>query len=125
MKTLRIVFATFVLATLSLSASAQKPITHGGQWWKDKSETYRQAFVNGFKSGMHHATNRETELSPFTSAVLTAGVNKFYSDFRNENITVTDALQYVADQLSGVPDEKLKAQILKLRAASAGAPSDE
>jgi hypothetical protein len=125
MKTLRAFLATFVLATLTLSVPAQKPPFHAGQWWKDKPETYREAFVNGFKSGMHHVANRDTELSPFTAAVLTTGVNKFYTDFRNENITVTDALQYVADQLSGVPDEKLKAQILKLRAASAGGPSDE
>jgi hypothetical protein len=125
MKTLRnFTVATFV-CLIALSASAQKPAFHAGQWWKDKNSVYREAFVNGFKSGMHHAANHNTELSPFTATVLVDGVNKFYSDFRNLNINIDDALQYVTDQMSGVPDDKLKAQIMKLRANAVGMPNED
>jgi len=116
--------ATFVFL-IALSASAQKPAFHAGQWWKDKNSVYREAFVNGFKSGMHHAAGHNTELSSFTATVLVDGVNKFYSDFRNLNINIDDALQYVTDQMSGVPDDTLKAHILKLRASSVGTPVED
>jgi hypothetical protein len=124
MKLRHIILSLFV-AALTLSATAQKAPTHSGAWWKEKSQVFKEGFVGGYKSGAHHAAGKDTPLSKFGAMELVDGVNKFYGDFRNRNIRIDDALEFVADQLAGVPDDKLNAEILKLRAAAVGAAPED
>lgn len=109
---------------LSLPVLAQKP-DHGGAWWREKSAVYKEAYISGYKTGSHHQAGQNTPLSKFGAKELVDGLNKFYADFRNRNISINDSLFYVADQLSGVPDEKLNAEILQMRAAAIGTPAPE
>jgi len=98
-------------------AAAPNPKSqHHGSWWLAKTPSYREAYVNGYKSGWHHAIGGDTPLHVFSAALIADGVDKFYSDFRNRAITVDTAISYVAQQLNGEPAEKLNTELLKLRA---------
>jgi hypothetical protein len=99
-------------------AEAPPPI-HNGLWWGNKSGLFHDAFVTGYKSGTMHAAGHAVDINQFPTIELVEGVNNFYKDFRNRNILVDDVLNYVQDQLRGVPDEKLNAELLKMRAAAA------
>jgi hypothetical protein len=103
-------------------AEGPAPI-HNGLWWQNKSELFRDGFMTGYKSGSAHAAGHALDVNEFPAIELIDGLNSFYKDFRNRNILVDDALIYVQDQLHGVPDDKLNAEVLKLRAASA--PTNE
>ncbi len=119
MRTLTALVFTIVLFCGSVVGQVGKPtVNYNGVWWSGKSQTYREAWVSGYKSGLHQGRGKDTELTKFGTHELLDGVNKFYEDFRNRNITLHEALPYVADQLSGVPDDKLNAEILKLRKAA-------
>ena len=121
MKKLLLFVLAIAIAVSASAATGKAP----GTWWKEKSEISRESYVNGYKAGARHQAGHDTPLSKFGAKELTDGLNNFYSDFRNRNISFNEAVFYVADQLAGVPDEKLNAEILKLRAAAVGAGSDE
>jgi len=99
-------------------AEAPPPI-HNGLWWQSKSTTFRDGFVTGYKSGTLHTAGHAIDINQFPAIELIDGLDSFYKDFRNRNILVDDALNYVQDQLRGIPDEKLNAELLKMRAAAA------
>lgn len=98
---------------------------HHGTWWVTKSRVYHEAYINGYKSGWHHALNGHTPLYAFQSNVIADGVDKFFADFRNRTITVDSAITYVTEQLNGADPDKLKAELLKLRAEAASKQSGE
>jgi hypothetical protein len=125
MKVSKKMFALLLTLALALPALAQKAPDHAGTWWKEKSEIYKEAYIAGYKTGAHQEAGHDTSLSKFGAKELTDGLNHFYADFRNRNISINDSIFYVADQLAGVPDEKLNAEILKMRAAAVGVSSDE
>jgi hypothetical protein len=118
-------FALLITLAIAMPVLAQKAPEHAGTWWKEKTDVYKEAFVSGYKTGSRHQAGHDTSLSKFGAKELTDGLNHFYGDFRNRNITINESIFYVADQLAGVPDDKLNAEILKLRAAAVGAASDE
>jgi hypothetical protein len=95
------------------------PPIHNGLWWQNKSSTFREGFVTGYKSGSMHAAGHARDINQFPAIELIDGLDSFYKDFRNRNILVDDGLNYVIDQLKGVSDERLNAEVLKLRAAAA------
>jgi len=95
------------------------PPIHNGLWWQNKSGLFRDGFITGYKSGSMHQAGHPLDLNQFPAIELIDGVDSFYKDFRNRNILVDDALTYVQDQLKGVSDEKLNAELLKMRAAAA------
>ena len=103
-------------------AEGPAPI-HNGLWWQSKSEIFRDGFMTGYKSGSSHVAGHPIDVNEFPASELIDGLNSFYKDFRNRNILVDDALTYVQDQLHGVSDDKLNAEVLKMRAASA--PTNE
>lgn len=108
--------AILLAASFTASAQSAKQHFHDGDWWKSKPAVYHDGFVSGFKASEHHAGR--SLLDKLGAPDLVTGLDKFYEDFRNRNIVFEDALPYVADQLSGVPDDKLAARILKMRAAA-------
>jgi len=117
-----------VLCASAFAAPPQKshpaegpPPIHNGLWWQSKAKLFRDGFVTGYKSGSMHDAGHPLDLNQFPAVELIDGLDKFYNDFRNRNILVDDALNYVQDQLRGVPDDKLNAEILKMRAAAAPA----
>jgi hypothetical protein len=99
-------------------AEAAPPI-HNGIWWGNKSSLFRDGFITGYKSGSMHAAGHPIDINAFPASELIDGVDSFYKDFRNRNILIDDALLYIVDQLRGVPDDKLKDELLKMRAAAA------
>ena len=115
-----------LFCAVMLSANAQQPaVTHNGHWWNQKSQIYHEGFVIGYKEGMHKILGHDSDLAKFGSTELVAGLDKFYKDFRNQTINVSEALPYVGDQLRGIADDKLAAELLKLRATAASAPNPE
>ncbi len=99
-------------------AEGPAPI-HNGLWWQSKSELFRVGFMTGYKSGSAHGAGHPLDINQFPAIELIDGLNSFYKDFRNRNILVDDALNYVQDQLRGAPDDKLNAELLKMREAAA------
>jgi len=96
-----------------------------GLWWQEKSGLYKEAFLGGYKAGSEHTAGHALDVNKFPGTVLIDGLDHFYKDFRNRSILIADALTYVEDQLRGVPDDKLNAELLKMRAAAAPANVDE
>jgi hypothetical protein len=92
---------------------------HNGLWWQEKSGLFKEAFIGGYKAGAEDTAGHALDVNKFAGSELIDGLNTFYKDFRNRNIMVSNALSYVEDQLSGSADEKLSAELLKMRAAAA------
>ena len=99
-------------------AEGPAPI-HNGLWWQSKSQLFRDGFMTGYKSGSAHGAGHTLDINQFPAIELIDGLNSFYKDFRNRNVLVDDALTYVQDQLRGAADDKLNAEVLKMRAAAA------
>ena len=95
------------------------PPIHNGLWWQSKSSLFRDGFMTGYKSGSAHGAGHPLDINQFPAIELIDGIDSFYKDFRNRNILFDDAILYVVDQLRGVPDDKLNAELLKMRAAAA------
>jgi hypothetical protein len=115
----------FFCATVLSAGAQQNTVAHNGHWWNQKSQVYHEGFVIGYKEGMHKILGHDSDLAKFGYTELVIGVDKFYKDFRNQNINIADALPYVGDQLRGIADDKLAAELLKMRAAAASAPNPE
>jgi len=116
-----------LLATGIAQGQQEKP---NGFWWLNSSETFKVGFVSGYVEAINRAyqstkwrclgeslesktkwTEKEAAecVSPvaaydFTNirfGQLVDGVDEFYKDFRNKNIHINAALDYVRDQLRG------------------------
>lgn len=94
--------------------AAQEPrkpeVMHNGYWWKDKSDEFKQGFVNGYRDAVNHAATAKqlAELQGVGTKQLVDGMDTFYHDFRNVMFLVDDAMTIVLDQMRRVPDEKLE-----------------
>jgi hypothetical protein len=116
---------TIVLAAQQKHHPAEGPAPiHNGLWWQSKAPPFHDGFMTGYKSGSAHGAGHQLDINQFPAIELIDGLDSFYKDFRNRSILVDDALTYVQDQLRGVPDDKLNAELLKMRAATAP-PSTE
>ncbi|HTH74700.1 MAG TPA: hypothetical protein VL635_09875 [Trinickia sp.] len=130
-------FATLVLAavtaTLPCRAFADGLIQNGNFWLTQSSSShidYILGFLDGMRLGANFSqwkwdvTSKEglskassaldsynTEAQKYISNVtvgqIVDGLNQFYSDFRNRNIMIHDAVWLVLEQISGVPDDQL------------------
>ena len=93
-------------------AGAQEPkkpeVMHNGYWWKDKSDEFKQGFVNGYRDAVNHAATakQQAELQGVGTKQLVDGMDSFYHDFRNIMFLVDDAMTIVLDQMRRIPDEK-------------------
>ncbi|TDN69096.1 hypothetical protein [Paraburkholderia sp. BL10I2N1] len=54
-----------------------------------------------------YSTEAQKYLSNVTVGQIADGLNQFYSDFRNRNIMIHDAVWLVLEQISGIPDSQL------------------
>lgn len=99
--------------------------THIGTWWLQKSETFHQAYVVGYLEAARDAGNylvpQHLLLNDENTSAWVTGLDTFYSDFRNRNIEVSDAIQYVHAQMNGATDKQLQARLDHLRAEAAAA----
>lgn len=128
-KSLGICLATVLCATAFAQPVQQSnhknpngpSVVHNGLWWEEKSGLFKEAFVGGYKAGSMHVAGHPLDVNKFPATELIDGLDHFYKDFRNRSILVDDALSYVEDQMRGVPDDKLAAEVLKMRAAAAPA----
>jgi hypothetical protein len=98
-------------------AAAQEPkkpeIMHNGYWWKDKTDEFKQGFVNGYRDAVNHAATAKqlAELKGVGTKQLVDGMDAFYHDFRNVMFLVDDAMTIVLDQMRHVPDELLDSML--------------
>jgi hypothetical protein len=94
---------------------------HDGMWWKEKSGTFKEAYVIGYKEGVGHtAAGDEREVWTVGKVrSVVDGLNQFYSDPRNMDIYIEEALTYVQDRFQGVAYEALKAELQTLRQTAA------
>ena len=137
MKTRTGVFAAVALATaiavLPGRASADDLIQNGNFWLTQPASSHLD-YVLGFMEGMRlganfsmwkwdanskdwrskvgdaldsYNTESQKYLTNVTVGQIVAGLNQFYSDFRNRNIMIHDAVWLVLEQISGVPDNQL------------------
>ena len=107
------------MADQSTQSSPSEP--HDGHWWSKKSFVYKEGFMSGYHAGLvKQSGGKPTDLKGLGSSQLIEGLEKFYKDFRNQKIVVDDALTYVIQEIQGVPDDKLAANLLKMRQAAAG-----
>jgi hypothetical protein len=125
-KLLSLTLATLLCVTTFASAEKQhkyptstKTPVHDGLWWQNKSSTFKEGFIGGYKLGTERAAGHPADVNKYPSSELLTGLDTFWSDFRNRSILFDDAVTYVEDQLRGVPDDKLTAELLKMRAAAA------
>lgn len=103
------------------AAAGASSDAHDGHWWSRKTSPYKEGFMAGYHAGLvNQSGGRPTSLKGISTSQLIDGVDKFYKDFRNQKIVIDDVLTYVVEEIQGVPDEKLAAQLLKLRQAAAG-----
>lgn len=116
---------------LCMSAAAAPPKgegAHDGEWWSAHHGTYRNAFVVGYLEASvdNHANGipANIDLSLENARVWVQGLDQFYSDFRNQNILVDDALRYVHRQLNGATDEQLAAMLSQMRQQAAARSGD-
>ncbi len=127
MRKLLLACLSVLLCTATLTAQQHRgghpaeapPPIHNGLWWQNKSPLFHDGFMTGYKSGSMHTAGHPLDLNQFPAVELIDGVNAVYIDFRNRNILVDDALHYVIDQLKGVSDDALNAELLTMRAAAA------
>jgi hypothetical protein len=123
--TLTLLCATPLLAQQHHSGPNSPAPVHNGPWWKEKSSIFKEAFIAGYKAGSEHVAGHLLDINKFPGSELIPGLDSFYKDFRNSGILIDDALTYVEDQMRGIPDDKLNAELLKMRAAAAPAASVE
>lgn len=123
--------AAVLLGLLCVSAVAAPPKgegEHDGQWWNAHRGSYHGAFVVGYLEASvdNHANGipPNIDLSLENARVWVQGLNTFYSDFRNQNILVDDALRYVHRQLNGATDEQLAAMLSQMRQRAAARSGD-
>jgi len=111
-------------------AGAQEPkkpeVMHNGYWWKDKSDEFKQGFVNGYRDAVNHAATAKqlAELKGVGTKQLVEGMDSFYHDFRNVMILVDDAMTFVLDLMRHVPDEQLESRLKGLSAVEESRPSE-
>ena len=119
--------------------------SHDGFWWTRSPETFKLGFVSGYvmaiisarnalafqclasKNGgvvgpdELKACNEAPEQSHFPTfdnlrvGQLEEGVDEFYKDFRNKNLSIEIALRYVSDQLNGKPESELQSELARWR----------
>ena len=111
----------FALLASPLAIAQKAPLIRDGGWWKEKSTSFREGFVNGYRAALvHSATPKQlADLEGFQSSQAVEGLNAFYGDFRNKLILIDDAIAYVIDQVKGMPDDQLAAELQKMRKAAA------
>lgn len=127
-----IAIATLIAIT-PLRASAQALVVNGN-FWQSQSAASHTDYILGFIDGMRLGNNfsywatdihtkegaaraesatssYDTETKRYMSNVtvgqIVDGLNQFYSDFRNRNIMIHDAVWLVLEQIAGTPDSGL------------------
>lgn len=65
------------------------------------------------------------DFNNITTGQFVEGINQFYSDFRNTRIPFYSALDYVRDQIKGVPSQQLELKLERMRQAAHNPQEDE
>ena len=137
----------FAFCLVSLFVGAAGAAGHDGNWWRDKiSEQNRLGYLIGYVDAVHNAAllapayvcSDSPKLLECTGAAYEAmqsgyknflsgkatygqlkdGVDVFYSDYRNRNIGLGGALNYVVNSIAGVPASELERSVEAMRKSS-------
>lgn len=118
-----VLLALTALFCVTAWAAPKASRTHIGTWWLQKSDTFHKAYVVGYLEAARDAGNNLVPsrllLNDENTSAWVDGLNAFYSDFRNRNIEVSDAIQYVHAQMNGASDKALAAKLERQRAEAA------
>jgi hypothetical protein len=119
-----------VMACLgAVSSGNAGNIQHSGDWWREQTQSTKYHYAAGLFDGMtvglnllefgmsteiliKTVTSRAGEVSAqkhvhISGAQLVDALDRFYSDSRNRNITVSNASTVVAHAVAGMPREEL------------------
>jgi hypothetical protein len=135
------------LIALSVMAFARDKTVNDGYWWSSSDRSFKLGFVTGYVTGMGEAgvkaiaqcaslttmlKDKYPDQNLFQKLCLDQdnfdgipmgqfvdGVEEFYKDFRNKQLDVSWALQYVRDQIKGKPAKELDAELTIWRVCQA------
>jgi hypothetical protein len=139
------VYVILILATLAYGGEKQ---ARNAYWWSASSPSFKLGYVYGYASAMDQAAIIEmgrcagfvdmvkdkypgqnvfqklctTDAFDFDGIAMgqfVDGVDVFYKDFRNKQLEVDFALQYVRDEIKGKSAKDLDAELTAWRACSA------
>lgn len=122
-----LLFSFSALAARPTHKSTPKPlgtIVHDGLWWRNRQAPYKEGYITGYRQALLKSNASSDILNTHNEQII-SGIDALYKDFRNLNITVEDAIPYVLDELKGVSDDTLKAELQKLRQTSAANHGEE
>lgn len=121
------------IAAFPIRASADD-LVQNGNFWLTQTPASHVDYILGFTEGMQlgrnfsewnwdatskdgqykavaalNSYNAETQkyMSNIAVGQIVDGLNQFYSDFRNRNIMIHDAVWLVLEQIAGTPDSQL------------------
>lgn len=128
-----------------VSASAED--RRDGNWWRDRADVSKLAYVAGFFDGMNlggkfsywgikdgdgkldtdSAAKAARSFRDFalrymqhvTTEQLSEGLDRFYADYRNRVILITDAAWIVLNAISGKSDKDMQTMIEAFRRSAA------
>lgn len=128
---------------------SDKPLARDGYWWLESNPSFRLGFVSGYVVAMDEAGVKEfaqcagladmlkdrfpgqnvvqklcldeknADFDGITMGQFVDGVDEFYKDFRNKQLGVSWALQYVRDQVKGKPAKDLESELTTWRGCQA------
>jgi hypothetical protein len=126
-----------ILALCIGPAFAQESTRRDGNWWRTQLRASQVSYMVGFFDGIELGNRfsywsfandqKATEslkrvfdsyeeyvdkyLKNVTSGQMVDGLDTFYSDFRNRSILVHNAVWLVANQVAGVPQDRIDSMI--------------
>jgi len=129
--------AAAVIVAVPIRASADDLIQNGNFWLTQTAAShidYILGFTEGMQLGRNFAawkwnpsskdgatkmaaasnsfdTESQKYLTDVTVGQIVDGLNQFYSDFRNRNIMVHDAVWLVLQEIAGTPDSQLNLEV--------------
>lgn len=136
-------FLVLVIASaLCLPAAAEVNQRRDGNWWRTSPALEKLAYVTGFFDGMALGselsysgirdkagridpalvdkvatsyTAMSVQFKNVTNGQLADGIDKFYEDYRNRTILLSDAVWLVVNSISGKSDAEMQTMIENFR----------
>jgi hypothetical protein len=123
-----------IVMLLAVSAFAQKP-KNDGNFWVNSSPSFKIGWVSCAATLPMYAEkypniapkdlmqklcldNKSTDFDAITMGQFVDGMDQFYRDFRNKQLYMTWAIEYVRDQLKGKSADDLSVELTTWRNCS-------
>ncbi len=121
----------FAALSLLLCLPVHAQSDFDGDFWIPRTQDTKLMYVIGFVDGRNDGINDLAEVlgttiddprvsklgSKITTGQMVDGVDEFYKDWRNRQVLLRDAMQYVEDEARGKDDSKV---LLVMRQRASG-----